>query len=74
MSVEQIKTERSGIGLRAVDHSRAFPGNALFAPQSGEGRVYLIEAHFCEGGGNRVFRALPVQRSLTLIINSRQRR
>jgi hypothetical protein len=43
MSVEQIKVKRSGTGLRAVDHNRARPGFTLFAPQSGGGKVYLID-------------------------------
>jgi hypothetical protein len=43
MPVEQIKAKRSGVGLRAVDHSRAFPGCTLFAPQSGGGKIYLID-------------------------------
>ena len=41
--VEQNKLKRSGIGLRACDHERAFPGYTLFAPQSGGGKVYLID-------------------------------
>ena len=41
--VEQNKLKRSGIGLRACDHERAFPGFTLFAPQSGGGKVYLID-------------------------------
>jgi outer membrane protein assembly factor BamB len=41
--VEQIKLKRSGIGLRAYDADRAFPGFTLFAPQSGGGIVYLID-------------------------------
>ena len=41
--VEQIKAKRSGIGLRACDSDRAFPGFTLFAPQSGGGKVYLID-------------------------------
>ena len=41
--VEQIKTKRAGVGLRACDHDRAFPGFTLFAPQSGGGKVYLID-------------------------------
>ena len=41
--VEQIKAKRAGIGLRACDHGRAFPGFTLFAPQSGGGKVYLID-------------------------------
>jgi hypothetical protein len=43
MPVEQIKAKRSGIGLRAVDHDRAYRGFTLFAPQSGSGKVYLID-------------------------------
>jgi hypothetical protein len=41
--VEQIKAKRSGVGLRAVDHKHAFPGFTLFAPQSGGGKIYLID-------------------------------
>ena len=41
--VEQIKAKRAGVGLRACDHDRAFPGFTLFAPQSGGGKVYLID-------------------------------
>src|SRR5438034_7421134 len=41
--VEQIKAKRAGIGLRACDRGRAFPGFTLFAPQSGGGKVYLID-------------------------------
>jgi hypothetical protein len=41
--VEQVKAKRAGIGLRACDHDRAFPGFTLFAPQSGGGKVYLID-------------------------------
>jgi Arylsulfotransferase (ASST) len=40
---EQIKAKRAGVGLRACDHDRAFPGFTLFAPQSGGGEVYLID-------------------------------
>jgi hypothetical protein len=43
MPVEQIKAKRSGVGLRAVDHDRAYRGFTLFAPQSGSGKVYLID-------------------------------
>ena len=42
-TVEQIKAKRAGLGLRAVDPEKAFPGFTLFAPQSGEGKVYLID-------------------------------
>ncbi|HEX2928701.1 MAG TPA: aryl-sulfate sulfotransferase [Candidatus Binatia bacterium] len=41
--VEQLKAKRAGIGLRACDYNRAFPGFTLFAPQSGGGTVYLID-------------------------------
>jgi len=41
--VEQNKAKRSGVGLRACDPDRAFPGFTLFAPQSGGGKVYLID-------------------------------
>ena len=41
--VEQVKAKRSGVGLRACDSDRAFPGFTLFAPQSGGGKVYLID-------------------------------
>jgi hypothetical protein len=41
--VEQNNLKRSGIGLRACDHERAFPGYTLFAPRSGGGKVYLID-------------------------------
>ena len=41
--VEQNKLKRAGIGLRACDHEGAFPGFTLFAPQSGAGKVYLID-------------------------------
>ena len=42
-AVEQIKAKRAGIGLRALDRERAWPGFTLFAPQSGGGIVYLID-------------------------------
>ena len=41
--VEQLKAKRAGVGLRACDHDRAFAGYTLFAPQSGGGKVYLID-------------------------------
>lgn len=43
MPVEQIRAKRSGVGLRAVDHKHACPGFTLFAPQSGAGKLYLID-------------------------------
>ena len=43
MPVEQIKSKRSGIGLRALDHKRTYPGFTLFAPLSGRGEIYLID-------------------------------
>ena len=42
-SVEPIKVKRTGVGLRAYDPDRACPGFTLFAPQSGGGKVYLID-------------------------------
>jgi hypothetical protein len=42
-SVEQIKSKRAGVGLRALDSDRAWRGFTLFAPQSGGGKVYLID-------------------------------
>ena len=41
--VEQVKSKRSGTGLRACDRDRACPGFTLFAPQSAGGNVYLID-------------------------------
>jgi hypothetical protein len=41
--VEQNKAKRGGIGLRAYDCERTFPGFTLFAPQSGGGKIYLID-------------------------------
>lgn len=43
MPIEQIKAKRSGTGLRAVDHERAFPGLTLFAPLGAGGKIYLID-------------------------------
>jgi hypothetical protein len=40
---EQTKAKRFGTGLRALDVERACPGFTLFAPQSGGGKVYLID-------------------------------
>jgi hypothetical protein len=42
-SVEQVKAKRGGVGVRACDRDRAFPGYTLFAPLSGGGAVYLID-------------------------------
>jgi len=41
--VEQTKAKRSGVGVRAHDPERAFPGYTLFAPQSSGGKVYLVD-------------------------------
>jgi hypothetical protein len=41
--VEQLKAKRAGVGLRACNRDRAFPGFTLFAPLSGDGTVYLID-------------------------------
>ena len=42
-STEQVKAKRAGVGLRALDPDRAWKGFTLFAPQSGGGKVYLID-------------------------------
>jgi len=42
-TIEQLKAKRAGVGLRAWDRDLAFPGFTLFAPQSGGGKVYLID-------------------------------
>ncbi|MGB7946613.1 MAG: aryl-sulfate sulfotransferase [Candidatus Binatia bacterium] len=41
--VEQNKIKRAGIGLRAYDPERAWPGYTLFAPRTGKGIVHLID-------------------------------
>jgi hypothetical protein len=41
--VEQNKIKRSGIGVRALDRNRVFPGFTLFAPLTANGTVYLID-------------------------------
>jgi len=44
MPVEQIKLKRAGLGLRALDRERAWPGFTLFALyQSATTTVYLID-------------------------------
>lgn len=44
MTAEQIKLKRAGIGLRALDRERVWPGYTLFAPyQSENTTVYLID-------------------------------
>jgi hypothetical protein len=42
-TVEQNRLKRAGVGLRALDPERAWRGFTLFAPQSCEGAVYLID-------------------------------
>jgi hypothetical protein len=42
-SVEQIKAKRGGLGLRALAPDGVWNGFTLFAPQSGGGRIYLID-------------------------------
>ena len=45
-AVEQNTLKRRGIGLRAFEPERAFPGFTLFAPHFVENRnVYLIDLH-----------------------------
>jgi hypothetical protein len=41
--VEQNNLKRSTMGLRALNPERACPGFTLFAPQTGGGKVYLID-------------------------------
>ena len=41
--VEQNKIKRSGVGLRAFDQNRVFPGFTLFAPLTANGAVYLLD-------------------------------
>jgi hypothetical protein len=41
--VEQRKAMRAGVGLRACDEERACPCFTLFAPNYGDGTVYLID-------------------------------
>jgi hypothetical protein len=41
--VEQNKIKRSGIGVRALNRNRVFPGFTLFAPLTANGTVYLID-------------------------------
>jgi hypothetical protein len=42
-TVEQCKLKRAGVGLRAYDAERAWPGYTLFAPQTAGNTVYLID-------------------------------
>ena len=41
--VDQITARRRGSGLIAVDHQRSAGGYTLFAPQTDDGNVYLID-------------------------------
>ncbi len=41
--VEQNKLKRAGVGLRACDRERAWPGFTLFAPLAAEKIVYLVD-------------------------------
>lgn len=43
--VDQNTIRRRGVGLRGLDAARASAGFTLFAPQSGNGTVYLIDLH-----------------------------
>ncbi len=42
-SVDQNTLRRRGVGLRALDRTKASPGYTLFAPIAGSGQVYLID-------------------------------
>ena len=43
--VEQNKFKRAGIGLRACDLERVYPGYTLFTPIAGKGETFLIDLH-----------------------------
>ena len=43
MPIDQNAIRRRGIGLRALDPTRASPGFTLFAPLAGDGTVFLID-------------------------------
>ena len=42
-TVAQNTIQRRGVGLKALDKSKAFPGYTLFSPITGSGQVYLID-------------------------------
>jgi hypothetical protein len=42
-AVDQNAIRRRGVGLRAWNREKAFPGYTLFAPITGSGQVYLID-------------------------------
>ena len=42
-TVDQNTVRRRGVGLKALDKARAYPGYTLFAPITGGGQVYLID-------------------------------
>lgn len=42
VNVNQNTLRRRGVGLRAFDPQKSFPGFTLFAPLTGKGEVYLI--------------------------------
>lgn len=42
-TVDQNTVRRRGVGLRAINQEKAFPGYTLFAPLVGQGEVYLID-------------------------------
>ena len=41
--MEQVRMKRAGVGLRGHDPARAYQGYTLFAPNQGDGTVYLID-------------------------------
>lgn len=41
--VDQVTQRRRGVGLIALDEAQSFGGYTLIAPQTGGGRVYLID-------------------------------
>lgn len=42
-SVEQVRGKRAGVGLRAYDPERTWPGFTLFTPLTGDRTAYLID-------------------------------
>jgi len=42
-AVDQNTIRRRGVGLRALNRQKAFPGLTLFAPITGSGQVYLVD-------------------------------
>src|SRR3974390_725240 len=59
-AIEQNTLKRRGVGLRACEPERAFPGFTLFAPHFVENsNVYLIDPRSCTPGKCRTRPACP---------------